>query len=110
MEVAGGQVEPGERRDEEQGEGGSEELPAPSTHSQHPLRCGRRSPGAAQALCGQQLVAGATHGTVWGGRWVINNTAIHSIHTLPKNTLNVPVQVQSTQLPGLTSQSISMTD
>lgn len=73
MEVAGGQVEPGERGDEEQGEGGSEELPAPSTHSQHPLRCGRRSPGAAQALCGQQLVAGATHGTVWGGGGEMGN-------------------------------------
>lgn len=31
------QVKPGECWNEEQGEGGRQELPAPPTHSQHPL-------------------------------------------------------------------------
>ena len=37
LKVPGRQIEPGEGRDEEQGERGRQELSASATHSQHPL-------------------------------------------------------------------------
>ena len=36
LKVPGREVEPGEGRDEEQGDGGQQKLPAPATHSKHP--------------------------------------------------------------------------